>query len=229
MRLGGTRSAAAAIAPCLAAQQHHHVPRRRNFTADVFRGSRANHRADLHALGEESVVVNFVHKPRRKADLVAVGAVARRRGGDDLSLRQLARQRLGIGPSRVCGAGEAHRLIDKRAARQRVSNRATDAGRGPAKGLDLRRVIVRFVFKEHEPVLLLTVDQNRGLDRAGVDLVGFVKVFELSFALEPLGGNGRHVHQRHRLTNAEAFAQGKICFVCFLCARIEKLHRVQLR
>jgi len=134
--------------------------------------------------------------------LVAVGAITRGGGGDDLSLREFARQRLIKRFSRVSRTCQAHRLIDERASGKRIANCAADAGRSPAEGFNLRGMIVRFVFKENEPFLLLTVDRDRGLDRTGIDLVGLVQFRQFTLFFEPLCTNGRHVHERHRLFNA---------------------------
>ncbi|MPM71935.1 hypothetical protein SDC9_118907 [bioreactor metagenome] len=227
MRLGGARRPAAAIASCLAAEQQDNIARTRRFPPDVLRGRRADHRADLHALGYEPFVIDFVYQPCRKPDLVAVGAVSRSGRGDDFSLRELARQRLAIRRARVGRAAEPHRLIDKRAAGERVAYRAADAGCRPAKGFNLGRVVVRFVLEEHEPVLRLAVHRNLGFHRAGVDLVGNIQPLQFSLFSEPLCPDRRHVHQRHGLSNTELFAQGEIGFICLLRARVVEFHVVQ--
>ncbi|MPM58355.1 hypothetical protein SDC9_105186 [bioreactor metagenome] len=228
VRLTGSSRPAAAVPARLSAEQEDDVPRRRFFAPHVCRRNRADHRANLHAFGEKTVAVNFVHKPRGKADLVAVGAVARRRGGNNLALRQFPRRRFAVRPSRVGRAGEAHSLIDERASGERVANRAADAGCRSAEGFDLRRVVMRFVFKEHKPVLLFAVHADLRFHRAGVDLGGIVELLQFTLFFEPLCADCRNVHQRHGLFYAEFAAQVQVGFVCFFCARVKKLQRVQL-
>ena len=138
----------------------------------------------------------------RQADLVAVGAVARSCGGDDLLLRQLALDGLLERGQRVARAGDAHRLIDVGAAGQRVADGAAQTGGRAAERLDLGRVVVGLVFKLQQPVLLLAVDVDLDLDRAGVDLLGLVQVLEQALLLEGFGADGGQVHQGHRLVLA---------------------------
>ena len=72
---------------------------------------RAHHRADLHALGGVAGVVDFIHQPRCQADLVAVGAVPRRRRGGQHALGQLACDGVLHRLGGVGRAGDAHGLI----------------------------------------------------------------------------------------------------------------------
>ena len=90
MRFGRTGCAATAVTAGSAAQQDNNIAGGGHFTAYIFRGCRADYRADFHTLGNIAVVVNFINLPRGKTDLVAVRTVPRRRGGDEFSLRQFA-------------------------------------------------------------------------------------------------------------------------------------------
>ena len=81
---------AAAVTAGSAAEQHNNVARNRHFTADIFRRRRTHDRADFHTLGDIAGVINFIDLPGGKTDLVAVGAVPRRRGGNKFSLREFA-------------------------------------------------------------------------------------------------------------------------------------------
>ena len=57
-------------------------------------------------------MVELVDYARRESYLIAVGGVARRRGGDYLALRQLALDGLGYGGERVGSARYAHCSVD---------------------------------------------------------------------------------------------------------------------
>ena len=58
------------------------------------------------------------------------------------------------------------------------------------------------VFKLQQPVLLLAVDVDLDLDRAGVDLLGLIQILEQALLLEGFGADGGQVHQGHRLVLA---------------------------
>ena len=195
---GGTGGAAAAVAAGLAAEQDDHVAGFGHLADDILQRGRADHRADLHALGDITRVIDLMHQPGREADLVAVGRIARRRGLAQLALGQLVLERLGERDGRVARAGHAHRLIDVAAAGERVADRAAKAGRRAAERLDLGRVVVRLVLEHEQPVLIVAVYERLDLDRAGVDLLGFIDVPEVAALFEHLRACGRNVHQRDR-------------------------------
>ena len=195
MRLGAARGAADAVAAGAPAEQDDLVAGLGLLAAHVARGRGAHHGADLHALGHVARVVELGDLPRGEADLVAVAGVAGGGGRHELALRQLAGERLGDRHRGVGRAGHAHGLVDVAAAGERVADGAADAGRRAAEGLDLGRVVVGLVLEEEEPVLILAVDVDRDLDRAGVDLLGLVEAGELPGVLEPLGADGAHVHE----------------------------------
>ncbi|KAF5037033.1 hypothetical protein DSECCO2_568940 [anaerobic digester metagenome] len=176
VRLGRAGCAAATVAPGLAAEQQHNVTGLRLHAHDVFSRGGCNDRTHLHALGHIAGMVYLMDKAGRKADLVAIGGIARRRLCDNFTLRQLARHRLGNGLERIGGTRDAHGLINIASARERVANRAAQTGGSPAERLDLSRVVMRFVFKHQEPVFVTAVDVHLDFDRAGVDLLRLVKV-----------------------------------------------------
>ena len=181
--LGGARGAAAAVPAGAAAQQNHLIARGGALPADILGRGGGDDRADLHALGGVAGVVELIHHARGQADLVSVGAVARGGGGDDLPLGELAGEGLGEGLQGVCRAGHAHGGVDIRPTRQGIADGAADAGGRAAEGLDLRGVVVGFVFKEQQPGLRLAVHLHSHLHGAGVDLLGFIELAELSGVL----------------------------------------------
>ena len=174
-----------------------------------------------------------MHQAGRKADLVAVGRIARRRGLAQLALRQLVLERLGERDGRVARAGHAHRLIDVAAAGERVADRTAEAGRRAAKRLDLGRMVVGLVLEHEQPVLIVAVHERLDLDRAGVDLLGFVDILEVAALFEHLGARGRNVHQRDRtlcglFLSVDLDARRKVAVERILHHRVVDLHAVDL-
>ncbi|VWL96079.1 Uncharacterised protein [Collinsella intestinalis] len=195
MGLGGAGGAADAVTAGAAAEQDDLVAGRGALAADVACGRGAHHGADLHALGHVAGVVELGDLAGGKADLVAVGGIAGGCGGHDLALGQLAGDGLGDGDGRVGRTGDAHGLVDVRAAGERVADRTAHAGGRAAEGLDLGGVVVGLVLEEEQPVLVLAVDVDGHLDGAGVDLLGLIEVGEDPLLLKPLGADGAHVHE----------------------------------
>ena len=85
-----------------------------------------------------------------------------------------------------------HGLVDVGTAGKRVADAAAEAGRRAAVGLDLGGVVVRFVFKLHEPFLPVVGGND---DRGGVDLVGDFDVVELAGFAEFLHAHEGDVHE----------------------------------
>ncbi len=228
--LGGAGGAADAVAAGAPAEKHDDVAGGRALATHVGGGGSRHDSADLHALGHVAGVVELGDLAGGEADLVAVAGVAGRGGGHEFALGELALEGLGDGDGRVCGAGDAHGLVDVAAAGERVADGAADAGGRAAEGLDLGRVVVGLVLKEVEPVLLLAVDVDLALDGAGVDLLGLVEVLEDALGLEVLGADGAHVHKADGLlVAAELVAHGLVAGKGVLDARVAREDVVQAR
>ncbi len=211
MGLGRARGAADAVAARAAAQEHHHVPRRRGLATHVVGRGGAHHGADLHALGGVAGVVQLVHVPGGQADLIAIGGIARRRRGHQLALRELPGNGVGHGHRGVGRTGHAHGLVHVGAARQGVADGAAHAGGRAAEGLDLGGMVVGLVLEQVQPVLFHAVHIHLALDGAGVDLLGFVQPSKNTLLLQPLRADGAHVHEAHGLlVAAELVAQLQI-------------------
>ena len=165
------RRTAAAVAARAAADEHDDVTGCRALAHDVLLRCSRDDGTDLHALRHVALVVDLADLARRKADLVAVRAVASGSAERDLLLRQLARQRLAERTARISSARHAHGLVDIRAARERVADGTAKAGRRAAERLDLRRMVVCLVLEHDEPVFLLAADVRLDDDAAGVDLL----------------------------------------------------------
>ncbi len=171
---GGAGRAAAAVPPRAPAQKQHNIAGGGRFSADVFRRGRTDDSADFHVLGEIAGVIKLIHNAGRKTNLVSVGAVACGGGGNKLFLRQLACERLRNRLCRVGGTRYAHGGIDVGPAGKRVADRAADAGRCAAEGLNLSRVIVGFIFKKEQPFFNALVGRDVHLDGAGVNFLALI-------------------------------------------------------
>ena len=200
------RGAADAVAARAAAQHDDPVARHGAFAPHVRGLHGTDHGTDLQPLGHVVVVVDLAHVRRGQTDLVAVARVARRGLLRDDALRQLARERVAHLLVDVARTRHAHRLVDVAAARQRIADRAAQAGRGAAEGLDLRRVVVRFVLELHEPPLRPAVDIHVDVDRAGVVLVRDLQVVEQPLPAQVARADRRHVHQADALVLAPQLA-----------------------
>ena len=197
MLLGGTRRTAAAITPGAPADEDDDISRRRLCADDIFLRCRRDDRTDLHALCHVALMVDLAHLPRRKPDLVAIGAVAGCGAERDLLLRELAGKRVLDGAARIGRARHAHRLIDVGTAGKRIADRTAETGRRAAERLDLRRMVVRLVLEHDEPVFLLPVHVCLDDDAACIDLIALVEVFELSFPAKCLHAHDGDIHQCH--------------------------------
>ena len=193
--LGGARRAAAAVAARASAQEDDFVPGRGCLAADFLLRGRAHHRANLQALGGIPRVILLVHQARGQADLVAIGGIARRGGGHQLALGQLAGHGFADGNQRIRRAGDAHGLIHIGAPGQRVADSAADAGGRAAEGLNLRGMIVGLVFEHEQPGFLHAIHVHVDFDGAGVDFLAHVDIGGLADLFKIFAAHGRHVHQ----------------------------------
>ena len=110
-----------------------------------------------------------------QANLVAVGRVAGGSRRHELALRKLTFKRFRHGDRGVTRTGHAHRLVHVAAPRKRVADSAAQTRCRAAERLDFGGMVVRLVLEEVEPVLVLAVDVDRALHRAGVDFLGLVE------------------------------------------------------
>ena len=196
--LGRAGSAAAAIAPGLAAQEHDDVAWFWTLAHDVFSRRCCDNGANLHALGFVARMVDFVDNAGGHADLVAVGGKAFGSQRADLALRELALQGFAGGFSRIGCAGDAHALVNIAASAQRIADGAAKAGGCAAEWFNFSWMVVGLVFEHVDPRLLDAVDVDVGLDGAGVDLFALVEITHKTMLLEIFCGNGAEVHERDR-------------------------------
>ena len=152
-----------------------------------------------------ALMVNLVHKARCKPYLVAVGAVACGSGGSKLSLGELARYSIPYIRKRITAAGYTHRIIDIAPAGERIAYSTAHAGCRAAEGLYLGRMVMRFILEQHQPILVPAVNIDLDIDRTGVYLIRFIKIFKIAAALESLCGDACKVHKAYGLFIADAF------------------------
>ena len=182
MHLGGTRCAAAAVTPGSAAQQNDDIVWIRVFPDHIFSRRGTHHRTDLHTLRNIIRVVNFFDQPGRQTDLVTIGRITVGCTPHQLFLGQLSLQ--GI-RHRHCGirrTGHAHRLIDISPARKGIPDCSAKTGGRPAERLDLRGMVVCFVFEKDKPLLrhrtVTVIHLHRHHDRARIDLIGLFHIVQ---------------------------------------------------
>ena len=199
MRLGSAGGTTDAVATGTAAEQDDLVARGRGLAAHMIGWSRGHDRADLHALGHIARMVDLIHLAGGQTDLVAVGGVAGRGGGDELALGELAFKRFGNRHGRIGGTGHTHRLIHVGTAGKRVADAAADAGGRAAERFDLGGVVVGLVLEQEQPILVVAVHIHLHLDGAGVDFLGFVEILQNAVLLKPLRADRAHIHQAYRL------------------------------
>ena len=113
---------------------------------------------------------------------------------NDAALGKLAGQRFADRHRGIARAGDAHGLVDVGTARQGIADGAADAGGRAAERFDLRGVVVGFVFKHQQPVLLLAVNGGADAHGAGVDFLALVKHGQLAALFQHFGAQRGQVH-----------------------------------
>ena len=99
---------------------------------------------------------------------------------------------------RIRSASDTHRLVYIRTSGQRVSDAAAETGRRTAERFDFRRMVMRFILKEKEPVFFSIDSVNRHFDCTRIDFFGRVQIFQAAFFAKRLHGHRRHIHECHR-------------------------------
>ena len=195
MYFGGARSSADAVASRASAEQDDHIARVGGLPDHGASGGRAENGADLHPFGHIIGMIDLLYIACRKADLVAVGAVASGRLAYQFFLRQFALESFLHAHRRVGGSCHAHRLIDIGPAGKRIPDRAAQTGGCAAEGFDLCRMVVCLVLEVDEPLLFFSIHIHRHHDGAGVDLLGFLLIIQASFRLQFFHGHQGQIHQ----------------------------------
>ena len=229
-RAGGTADAVPAGA---AAQQNHHVAGGGTLPDHIVCRRGAYYGTHFQVLGHIAGMVDLTDLAGGKADLVAVGGVARRGGLGQLALGELAGNGFGDRRAGIPAAGDPHGLIDVSTAGEGVPDASADAGGGAAEGLDFRGMVVGFILEHQQPVLGFAVDRGCDMDRAGIDLLALVEVGKQTALLEHLGTDGGHVHQGLGtygclLGAVDLFPGGQVTLIGLLRGLVQHLHRIDV-
>ena len=124
---------------------------------------------NFHAFCNVAWVVELRNLAGSKANLVAVAGITCGCRAHDGALGKLSRKGLRNWNGWVCGACDAHCLVDVAAARKGIANSATNAGSCATKRLNLGWVVVSLVLEEEEPVLVFAVNVYLYLYGTGID------------------------------------------------------------
>ena len=148
-----------------------------------------------------------------KTYLVAVRAVSVSSLTDYLLLRELALHCPVKRKRRVGSACYSHCLVYISTSRKRVSYCTAKACGCTTERLNLRRMIMRFIFKVHKPLLCHPVYGNGNHDTAGIDFVGNLHILKLSFFSELFHCHKCNVHQAHIFIITSCVQLSKVLFV----------------
>ena len=140
-------------------------------------------------------MINLSNVACCKADLVAVGRIARRCGLCQSALGQLALKGILQWSAGISAAGKAHCLMYVCSSGEGIADAAANAGSRAAEGLNLGGVVMGLVFKHKEPVLIHAVNLGVYADGAGVYLFALVQLRQHSPLFEGLCAYGGDIHK----------------------------------
>ncbi len=194
MSFGRTCSSSASIPACTASQQHHCIPGQRLGAHNVLTGSSRNNGAKLHTLGHISGMINLGHLTGGCSHLIAIRAVSVCCHCGNFPLRQFSGQSLFNGCSGITAARNPHGLVYVRPAGHRIPDCATKTSGSTAKGLNLCRMVMCFIFEHDQPVLLLTVHIHLCFNAASVYFFRFIQIGKQAFFFHLFHCNGGNIH-----------------------------------
>ena len=170
MCLGRAGCATNAIATSAAAEKNDDVAIFWALAANVTLRSCAYNSTNLHALCNVAWMIEFRNLAGSKTNLVAVAGITCSCRANNGALRKLSRKRLGNRNGWICGACDAHCLVDVAAARKGVADCATNTGSCATKRLNLGWMVVSLVLEEEKPVFVFTVNVYLYLYGTGINL-----------------------------------------------------------
>ena len=160
--------------------------------------SRCHNGTDFHTLGNKARMIVFSYFPGSQTNLVAIGTISCSRFRCNLLLRKLAFQRFRQRSSWIPGSGYAHSLIYIGTSGERITDTSAKAGSGPAKRFNFRWMIVCFILKQEEPVLIPMVGIHSNLNSACIDFFGLIHFGEFSLTAKGFDRCRSHIHQGNR-------------------------------
>ena len=99
----------------------------------------------------------------------------------------------------VCCTSHPHGLVYISPPGKGVADSAAQAGCRTAERLNFRGVVMGFIFEIYQPFFCLPIHFYRDYNRAGIDLLRFLLVFQLPFFFQPLHSHQGKVHQADKL------------------------------
>ena len=169
MGLGRAGCAANAVTTSAAAEKDDDVAIFWTLAADVALRSCAYNSTNLHALCNVAWVIELRNLAGSKANLVTVAGITCGCRANNGALGKLSRKCLRNRNGWICGAGDAHCLVDVAAARKGIADSTADAGSCTTKRLNLGWMVVSLVLKEEEPVFVFAVNVYLDFYGTGID------------------------------------------------------------
>ena len=150
-------------------------------------------------------MVNFLHIAGCKTDLVSIGRISAGSSTHQFLLGKFALQRICHRNGGIRCTCHTHCLIDIATAGKRITDGTTQTGSRTTERLDLRGMIVSFIFEEYQPLLgdrssaVLVIHLHRNNDGAGVNLIGFLHIFQLAILFQLTHCHQGQIHQADKL------------------------------
>ena len=82
-------------------------------------------------------------------------------------------------------------------------------------------MVVCFIFEVYKPLLGLSVHFYRNNDRAGIDLIGFLLICQLSFFFQALHCHERKIHQADKFI-ISSFVKILVCLKIILIGILDR-------
>ncbi len=148
-------------------------------------------------------MVDLLHQSRRQTDLIPVGRISAGSAAHQFLLGQFALQRIRHRHRRVSRPRNPHGLIHITASGKRIADRSAQTGGRSAERLNLRRMVMGLILKEHKPLLghrpLAVIHLHRHHHRAGIDLVRLLHILQFAVFLQLAHSHQRQIHQTDEL------------------------------
>ena len=199
MHFGGAGGAAAAVAASAASQKNDDIARIRRLPDHGTAGGSAHHGPDFHTFCHVIRMINFFYVSGGQSDLIPIGTISVSRRADQFLLRQFPFHGFLYGNRGIGRTGHTHGLIYVCSSGKGIPDGSAKTGGGAAEGLDLRGVIVGFVFKVDQPLFFHSVHIHRNHDAAGIDFLGLFLILQFPFRFQFSHGHQGQIHQADKL------------------------------
>ena len=174
-------------------------------------------------------MVNFIYQAGSQTNLVSVGRITCCRCIYNRSLGKLSFQRIFDRCRWISRTCYSHSLIYIASSGKRIPDGAAYTGGRAAERFDLRRMIVRFILKQKQPILLSAVHVRFDFHRAGVDFLGTIQTIQLSPCTQSAGTDSCNIHQSDRFVSSGLPPKLQIRLVSLFHIFILNIRLVNLR